>query len=124
MNTNLDQVRELLEKAIGGRAYLVYPQQKVPKGKPFAVLSMSATSYLADREGRDIQTLLTYTVRVHAQGQRELLNLSHSVVDELAPYRIRLLGMSPMYSDPTYGPMQILTFDTIMDTRGNTFSTG
>lgn len=124
MNTNLDQVRELVEKAIGGRVYLIFPEKKVSKTKPFAVLSMSASTYMRDREGKEVQTLLTYTVRLFADGQRELLRLSDAVSEALAPYRIRLLGMSPMYSDPTYGPMQILTFDVIMDVRRNTFSTG
>lgn len=124
MITNIEQVRELVEKAVGGRAYLGYPQQTMPKGKPWAVISMSASSYLKDRDGRDIQSLLTYSVRIFAKGQRELLSLADAVDDALSPYNLRLLGSSSMYSDPTYGPAISLTFDVIMDRRGNAFKTG
>lgn len=124
MNTNLEQVRELVSEAIGGKAYLAYPQKKIQTELPFAVVSISASSYLQDKDGKDIMTLLTYTVRIFAEGQRDLLGLADAVAESLSRYRIRLLGSTPMYSDPTYGPMVLLTFDTILDRRSNSFITG
>lgn len=124
MITNLDQVVELVAKAIGGKAYISYPQKRTPKDRPMAVVSLVPTSYMRDRDGKDIATMLTYTIRVHAKGQRELLDLTDRVVDELAPYKARLIGSTPMYSDDTYGPYRILTFDMILDRRGQTYSTG
>lgn len=118
---NTDQMLDIISTAIGGRAYLEFPQ-KAQKGKPFAVVSMVSTPVLKDRMGGDIMSRLDYTVRVYGSSYREVLDLTGRVSDETSRYGFRLLGMTPGYSDPTYGPYRILSLETILDKRGNTFN--
>ena len=124
MITNVDQVMELVSEAIDGKVYLGYPQQKISKSKPYAVLTVNSVPYLKDREGRDVQSLLTYNIRLHGKGQRDLLSMADAISEKLAPYKLRCLGMTPMWSDPAYGPMSILTYELLLDRRGNTFTLG
>lgn len=123
MISNLEQVRELVTEAIGAEAYLDYPQQSIPKGTRFAVVRMSSVPLLKDRFGRDVQSTLTYTIRVYARGQRELAEMADAIDEALRPYKLWNLGQSPSYSDAAYGPMMILTYDMVMDRRNNVFTT-
>ena len=121
MISNLEQVRELVADAIDAPAYLDYPQAKTPKGR-FAVVRLMTVPYQKDRLGRDVVSLLTYTIRIHGKGQRDLMGMAEAVDDAVAPYKLTCLGQSPAWSDPSYGPMMTLTYEVLMDRRQNTFS--
>ena len=119
---NTTQVQELVSEAIGGKVNLGYPQGRIQKDTPFGVLSLiSSVPVMSDRMNEDIASRVTYTLRIFSNSQRGLMSLVDSVSDLLGRYRITTLGMSPAYSDPTYGPYRILTLEVILDRRGNTF---
>lgn len=119
---NTTQVQELVSEAIGGKVYLGYPQGRIQKDTPFGVLSLiSSSPVMSDRMNEDIASRVTYTLRIFSNSQRGLMSLVDSVSDLLGRYKILTLGMSPAYSDPTYGPYRILTLEVILDRRGNTF---
>ena len=119
---NTTQVQELVSEAIGGEVYLSFPQRKIQRDMPFGVLSLiSAPPIMSDRLNEDVASRVTYTLRIFSDSQRGLMSLVDSVSDLLGRYRITTLGMSPAYSDPTYGPFRILTLEVILDRRGNTF---
>lgn len=119
---NTTQVQELVSEAIDGKVYLGYPQGKIQKDTPFGVLSLvSSIPVMSDRMNEDIASRVTYTLRIFSNSQRGLMSLVDSVSDLLGRRRIITLGMSPAYSDPTYGPYRILTLEVILDRRGNTF---
>ena len=64
---------------------------------------------------------VTYSLRIYSNSQRGLMSLIGSVSDLLGRLGIDTIGMSPAYSDPTYGPYRILILEVILDRRGNTF---
>lgn len=119
---NSTQVQELASEAIGGKVYLSFPQRKVQRDTPFGILSLtSSVPITSDRLNGDVIARVTYSLRIFAGSQRGLTDLVDSISDLLGRYRIAILGMSPAYSDPTYGPFRILTLEVILDRRGNTF---
>ena len=119
---NTTQVQELAPEAIGGEVYLGYPQKKIPKDTPFAVLSLnSSVPTVKDRMNEPIVARVTYSLRIYSNSQRGLMSLVGSVSDLLGRLGIDTIGMSPAYSDPTYGPFRILILEVILDRRGNTF---
>ena len=119
---NTTQVQELASEAIGGKIYLSFPQRKVQRDTPFGVLSLTSSAPItSDRLNGDVIARVTYTMRIFSGSQRGLTDLVDSISDLLGRYKIAILGMSPAYSDPTYGPYRILTLEVILDRRGNTF---
>ena len=119
---NTTQVQELASEAIGGKIYLSFPQRKVQRDTPFGVLSLTSSAPItSDRLNGDVIARVTYTMRIFSGSQRGLTDLVDSISDLLGRYKIAILGMSPAYSDPTYGPFRILILEGILDRRGNTF---
>lgn len=120
---NLDQMQEVIAEAIGGKVYLSYPEKRTSTKRPFAVLSVIPTSHQRDNRGRDISTLLTYTVRLHGGSERANLDLMDRVDSAIAPFHATVLGASPSYSSEAFGPYRIMTFDLIIDRHDQTHST-
>ena len=119
---NTTQVQELVSEAIGGKVYLSFPQRKVQMDVPFGILSWTSSEPIfSDRLNEDVMARVTYSLRIFSGSQRGLMDLVKSISDLLGRFRIAIRMMSPIYSDPTYGPFRILVLEDTLDRRGNTF---
>lgn len=122
MNHNTDQVRLTVEAVIGGRCLRSYKQAPVSRDKPFAVLSMTSVPHYMDRTGYETVSLVTYTLRLHGEGQVALDDMADAVSAALGRLGIRRTSMVPLWDEPTYGPGTLMTFSMLMDRRGHIFS--
>ncbi len=120
MIENMDQMRSIVEDAIGGKCYLEHPQGKISKTKPFAVLSLVHNApTLTEYDHTDVMALLVYNIHIYAQSQTELLTLVGNVSDACAKYNFLRTALTPVWSHPTHGPYRILTVQAQLDKRGN-----
>ncbi|MBE6524485.1 MAG: hypothetical protein E7Z65_06410 [Thermoplasmata archaeon] len=123
MIENLQQMRELVENAIGGKCYLEHPQKKIPSERPFAVISMVGNyPTMVDDGFEEVMAQITYNIHIYAKSQTEVLADVGKAVDACAKIGFTRLNTSPLWEEPTRGPYQILTVQAILDKRGNTFN--
>ncbi len=122
MNHNTEQVRRTVEAVIGGRCLRSYNQAPVSRDRPFAVLSMTSVPYYKDRTGYETVSLVTYTLRLHGEGQVALDDMADDVSAALGRLGIRRTSMVPIWNEPTHGPGVQMTFSMLMDRRGHIFS--
>lgn len=123
MIENLPQMRQTVEEALGGKCYYEYPQTKIPKTKPFAVISMVGNyPALTEHDLKDVIAQITYNIHIYARSQTSLLELVGKVSDACSSIGFTRVALSPLWEHPAHGPYQILTVQALLDKRGNTFT--
>ena len=123
MIENIEQFRQLVEDTIGGKCYLEYPQDRITKDRPFAVISMVGNTPLQnDYDHSEVMAVIAYNIHLYAKKQTELMDYVSKVSDAFAKFNFTRVALTSQWNHPTHGPYRILTVQGIIDRRGNTFT--
>lgn len=108
-------------EALGGRVYRQWPQVRAKA--PYAVVERIGRSVIqTEADGSEVLASLTYSVDILATSPSELDALEEAVTDTLASYNLHTTGTSPTWESSTKLYRRSITFDGVVDRRGQTFT--